>query len=253
MIVIAEHELMKTELQFATFQGIPVHEANDYKKNIKIQNKTNMVRPEDIKGKLKQWRILFYLDALREIDLKKLLKHTEEEEPLFIQIKLFDYITKFKLFFPKSIYKSNKSNKSITKCGSEKISVKLLTSRTKQISTLQSKFGSLLNKSSEDSGSYESDEEKISMANRNKSLNLKLNKLRVHYFFTEFYEISKFLKNTKIEIRITSGEDWNKVMAVGAIAPFYDMNPDKYDMVQTEHLRVPFLSQYIDDFYITMK
>lgn len=36
MIVIAEHELMKTELQFAIFQGIPVHEANEIK-NLKIK------------------------------------------------------------------------------------------------------------------------------------------------------------------------------------------------------------------------
>lgn len=55
-------------------------------------------------------------------------------------------------------------------------------------------------------------------------MNFHLNKLRVHYFFTEFYEISKFLEDTKIEIRITSGPDWNKPLAVGAIAPFFDMN-----------------------------
>lgn len=96
MIVIAEHELMKIEHQFAIYQGIPVHEENN-PKHSKPHQRTNMVRPEDIQGKLKQWRILFYLDSLRDVNMPKLLKHKQDDEPLFIQIKLFDYFTKFKM------------------------------------------------------------------------------------------------------------------------------------------------------------
>lgn len=246
MIVIAEHELMKTELKFAIFQGIPVHEANQVKHN-KTQ-KSNMVKPEDIKGKLKQWRILFYLDFLKDFDLLKLLKEKEEDEPFYIQIKLFEYFTKFELNIPKMF---KKGTKSMTKLQKLKAPARLLTAHTKRPSTIKSKFGSLLSRSSQESMSE--DEDQLEMAVRNKKMSIKLNKLRVHYFFTEFYEISNFLKNTKIEIRITKGDDWNKPLGVGAISPFYDMNPSKYDMVQTEYLRVPFLSQHIDDFYLTMK
>ncbi|CAI2379679.1 unnamed protein product [Moneuplotes crassus] len=209
MIVIAEHELMKIEHQFAIYQGIPVHEENN-PKHSKAHHRTNMVRPEDIQGKLKQWRILFYLDSLRDVNIPKLMKHKQDDDSLYIQIKLFDYFTKFKMNVKNPLQDLEQDNSSSVS------------------------------------------EENSDIVNK-KGFNLRLNKLRVHYFFTEFYQINKLLEETKLEIRITSGEDWSKVLAVGAIAPFYDMNPDKYEMVQTEYLRVPFLSQHVPEFYLTMK
>lgn len=131
MIVIAEHELMKTELQFAIYQGIPVHEKNEGGHQ-KSHYKSNIVRPSDIKGKLKQWRILFYLDSLRDVDMIKLLKYKEDEDDsLYIQIKLFEYHTKFKLIIPKAAHKSSKL---ISKIKELKVQTTLLSYRTKKLS-----------------------------------------------------------------------------------------------------------------------
>jgi hypothetical protein len=247
MIVIAEHELMNTEHKFAIFQGIPVQEANKIKQH-KVQ-KSNMVKPEDIKGKLKQWRILFYIDTVRDIDMTKLLRIKDVDKSLFIQIKMYDYYTKFEIKMPKNFDKATKILREQLQNNDSK---RLLKARTEKPSHIKTKFDILLSKSS--TGSV-TDEDDINnhMTEWNRKMSFKLNKLRVHYFFTEFYEISKFLKNTKIELRITNGDDWNNVLAVGAIAPFYDMNPEKYDMVQTEFIKVPFLSQHVDEFYLNMK
>jgi hypothetical protein len=44
---------------------------------------------------------------------------------------------------------------------------------------------------------------------------LELNKLRLHYFFSETEDISKFLQNGEIQIRITKGNNWNDFIAEG--------------------------------------
>ena len=140
MVVIAEHELMKTELQFAIIQGIPVQEKNERKQQ-KGHYKANLVRPEDIKGKLKQWRILFYLDTLRDVDMTKLLTDKEEGEPLYIQIKLFEYFTKFIL----------KSSKSISKTTKNHTQSRLPIISDKEKSTFKDNIGKLPGKSSQNS------------------------------------------------------------------------------------------------------
>ena len=140
MVVIAEHELMKTELQFAIIQGIPVQEKNERKQQ-KGHYKANLVRPEDIKGKLKQWRILFYLDTLRDVDMTKLLTDKEEGEPLYIQIKLFEYFTKFIL----------KSSKSISKTTKNHTHSRLPIISDKEKSTFKDNIGKLPGKSSQNS------------------------------------------------------------------------------------------------------
>ena len=225
MIVLAEHELMKTEFKFAIYQGIPVHEANEIKHQ--KASKANLVNPEDIKGKLKQWRILFYLDTLRDVDFYKLLKIKDPDCSLYIQIKMFEYVTKFELKIPKIHTLSTLGISNIEKIN---VPVRLNSARSKQTSTIKSKFKTLLSRSSDDSIFDEDEVERgtHSQSKRDyKKLNLKLNKLRVHYFFTEFYEISKFIADTNIELRITEGPDWSKVLASGKVAPFHKMNPNK--------------------------
>lgn len=66
-------------------------------------------------------------------------------------------------------------------------------------------------------------------------------------------EITEFVKNTKIEIRITDGPDWNKYLVLGETKPFELMNPHKEDIVQTENKTIYFFPKNMDEFYLTMK
>lgn len=44
-----------------------------------------------------------------------------------------------------------------------------------------------------------------------------INKMRVHYFFTDTKEVMKsFLTNTEIELRVTEGMNWNKPIAIAS-------------------------------------
>lgn len=43
-----------------------------------------------------------------------------------------------------------------------------------------------------------------------------VNKLKVHYFFSESLNIDKFLAETNIKIRLTQGPDWNRTLAEGS-------------------------------------
>ena len=56
-----------------------------------------------------------------------------------------------------------------------------------------------------------------------KKVKLRVNKLRVHYFFTELYAIEDLVTKSEIEIRITDGPNWNKTICSGRIAPFSNL------------------------------
>ena len=224
MIIIAEHDLMKTELKFAICQGIPVHEVNKIK-TLKVQ-KDDIVRPEHIKGKLKQWRILFYLDLLKDVQIHKLTKMRVSESPMHIQIKFHKFITKFEISQPKKAI----------------------------FGSIKSKFENLVNSLNrnmpmENVTNEEELEEKVQ---------IKLNKLRIHYFFTETFDINELVDSTFIEVRITDGPDWSKVLAVARSRPFRHMNKNKHSEVQMEYSQVYFESnteatQKMSEFYLTMK
>jgi hypothetical protein len=61
MIVIAEHELIRTEEKFAQMQGIPVE---DLSKEKKIVANDTHVTSNVFQNKIKQWRLMFYLDMM---------------------------------------------------------------------------------------------------------------------------------------------------------------------------------------------
>lgn len=42
-----------------------------------------------------------------------------------------------------------------------------------------------------------------------------LNKMRIHYFFSENNQIEKFLQNTEIAIRLTQNGSWTKFISEG--------------------------------------
>ena len=49
----------------------------------------------------------------------------------------------------------------------------------------------------------------------NEDCSFEINKMRVHYFFTDTKEVMKsFLTNTEIELRVTEGTNWNKSVAI---------------------------------------
>lgn len=44
-----------------------------------------------------------------------------------------------------------------------------------------------------------------------------INRMRVHYFFTDTKEVMKsFLTNTEIELRVTEGMNWNKPITIAS-------------------------------------
>ena len=43
-----------------------------------------------------------------------------------------------------------------------------------------------------------------------------MNVIRVHYFFSETMDIEKFLNETEIKFRLTSGQEWTNYYAEGS-------------------------------------
>lgn len=69
-----------------------------------------------------------------------------------------------------------------------------------------------------------------------------INRMRVHYFFTDTKEVMKsFLTNTEIELRITEGINWNKSLAIAtsfALQYFKIKELEEVSEVHTEDLLV---------------
>ena len=249
MIVIAEHELMKTELKFATTLGIPVNE--DKNDKIKIQ-KSNNFKSEDFKNKLKQWRIFYYFDSFHEVDILALNKVKRPNSQLFLQIKMFEYITKFEINFEKHVL----ILKQASRFKANPLRQESINNRNKIRKSSYNKrtFKSLILDEINSSNKGDLTENSFSSSrNYNRKSTIKINKIRVHFFFTEIMQIADFVKNTEIEIRITDGPDWCKWITSGSTKPFEFMNPNKGDMVQTENKTLYFFSKNMDEFYLTMK
>lgn len=58
---------------------------------------------------------------------------------------------------------------------------------------------------------------RLTRINESEIHELKCNKLRIHYFFTENYNIENFAKDTIVEVRLTDGEEWTNIIAQGKI------------------------------------
>ena len=66
----------------------------------------------------------------------------------------------------------------------------------------------------------------------NNDVNVTVNRLRVHYFFSTLEShIEDFLSNTQITIRLTDGDNWNKCIAEGKIKPFELLNKQDFSRV----------------------
>lgn len=93
-IVIAEHELIRTEEKFARMQGIPV---DDLSKEKVIAANDAHITSDVFKCKLKQWRLMFYLDVMKEIQLDKIIDSFKPKAGIYIQLRCGNNITKFPL------------------------------------------------------------------------------------------------------------------------------------------------------------
>ena len=63
------------------------------------------------------------------------------------------------------------------------------------------------------------DTDKISLASD--TVNIDVNKMRVHYFFTEDLSVMRsFLINTELELRLTIGINWNNPIALSTAFAF---------------------------------
>lgn len=93
----------------------------------------------------------------------------------------------------------------------------------------------------------------------------KINRMRVHYFFTDTKEVMKsFLTNTEIELRITEGMNWNKPIAIASsfALQYFKVknaqqnnpnNPNDDDLlVQRQGLQLHFFGSKIKNFQMHM-
>lgn len=249
MIVIAEHELMKTELKFALSQGIPVHEEKEQK--VKIL-KSNNFKSEDFKNKLKQWRIMYYLDSLYEVDMAMIEKLKRPNSKLYIQLKMFEYITKFEIKYQKFVSMNTHRHKEEPTLFVPMIPTGPVARRWSRHENR--KFNNLITDELEDSHEEEGIHNKTNIDRwEQRKTKIKINKIRVHFFFTEFMEITDFIKNTEVEIRVTDGPDWSRFISAGKIKPFEFMDPSKTENVQIDNKSVYLFSKKMDEFFLTMK
>ncbi|KRX07210.1 hypothetical protein PPERSA_00367 [Pseudocohnilembus persalinus] len=66
-------------------------------------------------------------------------------------------------------------------------------------------------------GSQELQETQLKFRQGKDSLStVNINKIKVHYIFSEEMDISKFLNETEIKVRLTQGSDWNNFLAEGS-------------------------------------
>ena len=99
-----------------------------------------------------------------------------------------------------------------------------------------------------------------------KEVEMKWNKLRIHYFFTENYSIEDFINETKVEFRLTNGENWKDIIANGILDlhlvdrdikndPFFKFDKENAHVVKMETINVymHWLSVDIKPFYLKTK
>lgn len=144
---------------------------------------------------------------------------------------MLSFITKFEVHLPKLVSLSTQ----IPREKLNKVPVfSPITPKMKRISQIDGMpFENLLDDNSLDMLDYE--EANLQTERKEcKKTRIKINRLRLHYYFTEANGIAEFMKNTEIEIRLTDGPDWHKCLAAGKTHPFRWMNPEKDSEVQME-------------------
>jgi hypothetical protein len=84
-----------------------------------------------------------------------------------------------------------------------------------------------------------------------------VNKLKIHYFFSKNENILGLLRNMEVEIRLTDGADWDKIISNGHFKPFEYLEGSKFNLkkddklqdgtAKREHHMIHLLSKRISD------
>lgn len=273
-IIIAEHELIRTEEKFARMQGIPVEDLNKEKE---IVANDNHITSDIFKWKLKQWRLMFYLDVMKDVQLEKIIESYKPKNGLYIQLNWANNITRFKVDYEhllskkeeigsESRYVTPRKKKRAIRPNRNKSEVKI---KQSFIENLEDYYLQRRSKSKVHhlSSKKRNTQNKLLENNHIEDMTaVRCNKLRVHYFFTENYNIDKFIKNTTIEFRLTDGENWKDTIASGKLSlllinkdfkydPFFKFDKSMAHIVQMESINVYMycMSKHIEPFYLKTK
>jgi len=274
MVIIAEHELIRTEERFALMQGIPVE---DLSKEKKIVANDTHVTSDIFQRKIKQWRLMFYFDIMRDFPLKKLIDEYKPKNELYIQMNLGNNITKFLLNYEpllkeevnkqkyRSAFKTPRAKLQNIRNNSCDVKLAYKSSFVDSIVDKYKKSISRQNKSKSVS-KRKTPKFKLESIDESDTVNLKCNKMRIHYFFTEDYDIQQFINDTSIEIRITDGGEWKDTIAKGTLglhlvnkdmkndpAFNYDMASAHIPMLETVNVYMFCLAKDIEPFYLKTK
>ena len=211
MLVVGEHELIEIEQQFARAQNIPIYDAV-VRVPIDVKPKH---RPALLSENLHQWRLMFYINEIYGIEEN--LRNIDLND-FYLQYKLHNFKSCFKIDV--SYKEKNQGNltspleQSLIKEQMNKPTLSNQKSNSKNGLQLY-KIGSTSNfKQNFINNGTPAHSPKANLANQTPFLYV--NKIRVHYFFSENENIEKFLQETEIKIRLTNGTDWNNFVAEGS-------------------------------------
>ncbi|KAM3136909.1 hypothetical protein pb186bvf_010994 [Paramecium bursaria] len=185
MLIVGEHELVEIEQKFAMAQNIPLGDAII---RVPMDSKPKH-RPALLSEQLYQWRLLFFFDGV-DLQGKKIIdlngNVVQEIKNMHVQYKLYQQ----KTFFKTTVVNQEKQPKQIQSASSLK----------------QLRFH----------GIDQDDSPPQTPQPQEQPQNLKMNVIRVHYFFSETIDIEKFLSETEIKMRLTSGSEWVNYVAEGS-------------------------------------
>jgi hypothetical protein len=217
LLVVAEDELREVEKLFGKALNIPVDEEEVGRKKIAAANaeilkdmESKKISSDRFDEKLLQWRVLFFFHDVIDISLSELSAYAEENE-IYLQLKMFDFVTTIQ------IYNKKRPNESPKK-------PMILNAATPATTTPRVKIGEfkLKNRLIKRKTDVGKSEHLLNFGDYSfNSADSQLHKMRVHYFFTEKdANFDDFFENTEIEIRITDGQDWDKKIARATWHPF---------------------------------
>lgn len=212
MLVVGEHELIEIEQQFARAQNIPIYDAV-VRVPIDVKPKH---RPALLNESLHQWRLMFYVNEIYGIEEN--LRNIDLND-FYLQYKLHNFKTCFKINVS---FKEKNQGGILTSPLEESIIKDQLQKGNFQSNSKSNKSGTYLYKIGTTSNFKQNylnvntplQSPKANTANQVPYLYV--NKIRVHYFFSENENIEKFLQETEIKIRLTNGTDWNNFVAEGS-------------------------------------
>lgn len=170
-------------------QGIPVDDL--YKEKTIIAN-DNRITSDIFKSKLKQWRIMFYLDVLKDIQLEKIVDQFKPKNGLYLHINCANNITTFKIDYEHLLQRKESESQFTNGTRNERYSLQRYNTNKSEnkyklnfMGLVQEYYSLGRNKSKPLIPQQKSQTtKKVSHNDHIEDIvDLKCNKLRVHYFF----------------------------------------------------------------------